>query len=126
SFVTARAAGAAPERLVLDSRAGPIEALVRDGGIFSVNLGVPCFAPQALPFGAPQEQDRYRVPTSQGEIELGAVSLGNPHAVVLVDSVDSADVGILGAELATHAAFPQRVNVGFVEIVGPARVRLRV
>src|SRR5690606_36537782 len=56
SFVTARAAGAAPERLVLDSRAGPIEALVRDGGIVSVNLGVPSFAPQALPFDAPQEQ----------------------------------------------------------------------
>lgn len=125
-FVASRRAGGAAGRLVLDSRAGPIEALVRDGGIVSVNLGVPRFEPKALPFDAPAEQERYRLRLSRGEVEFGAVSLGNPHAVILVDSVERADVGILGAELAVHTAFPQGVNVGFLEIVSPERVRLRV
>lgn len=113
-------------RLLLDSRAGLIEALVREGGVVSVNLGVPSFDPRSLPFDAPAEQDRYKVATSRGDVELGAVSLGNPHAVIRVDSADTADVGILGAELATHSAFPLGVNVGFLEIVSADRVRLRV
>lgn len=125
-FVASRRVDGGTGRLVLDSRAGPIEALVRDGGVVSVNLGVPRFAPAALPFDARTEQDTYRLRTSRGEVELGAVSLGNPHAVIRVDSVDRADVGILGAELAVHAAFPQGVNVGFLEIVDPGHVRLRV
>src|SRR5690606_4257076 len=87
---------------------------------------VPDFAPESLPFRAPAERDRYALRAAGRDVEIGVVSMGNPHAVLLVDSVDAADVGILGAELATHPDFPRGVNVGFLEIVRPDRVRLRV
>ena len=112
--------------LRLHSLAGPIAARVGAGGQVSVNLGVPSFAPESLPFRAPHERDEYIVCAAGREITLGAVSMGNPHAVILVDSVDEAEVGILGAELAAHPDFPRGVNVGFLEIVRPDRVRLRV
>jgi len=91
-----------------------------------VNLGVPDFRPASLPFDAAGESDRYSLALSAGPVEFGAVSLGNPHAVIEVDSVDDADVGILGPELETHAAFPKGVNVGFVEFVDAQTIRLRV
>jgi len=113
-------------KLTLRSTAGPIEARVGGDGQVSVNLGVPSFAPASLPFRAPEERDRYVVRVAGRDVEIGAVSIGNPHAVTLVDSVDTADVGILGAELAIHPDFPRGVNVGFLEIVRSDRVRLRV
>ena len=125
-FVAARA-GARGGEVRLGSTAGPIDARVsRDGDVVSVNLGVPDFAPASLPFRAPVERDKYVVKAAGRDVELGAVSMGNPHAVLLVDSVDDADVGILGAALETHPDFPRGVNVGFLEIVRPDRVRLRV
>jgi diaminopimelate epimerase len=125
-FVAARA-GVRGGDVRLGSTAGPIDARVsRDGDVVSVNLGVPDFAPASLPFRAPVERDKYVVKAAGRDVELGAVSMGNPHAVLLVDSVDDADVGILGAALETHPDFPRGVNVGFLEIVRPDRVRLRV
>jgi len=124
-FVAARASGRDGE-VTLASTAGPIEARIGRNGQVSVNLGVPDFAPSSLPFRAPEERDRYVVHVDGRDVELGAVSMGNPHAVLLVDSVETADVGILGAKLATHPDFPRGVNVGFLEIVRPDRVRLRV
>src|SRR5690606_30604876 len=110
----------------LASPAGRIDARVGVAGSVSVNLGVPSFAPASLPFRASAERDKYVVHVGGRPVELGAVSMGNPHAVMQVDSVDTADVGILGAELAPHPDFPRGVNVGFLEIVRPDRVRLRV
>jgi diaminopimelate epimerase len=113
-------------RLRLRSRGGPVEARVEAGGRVTVSLGVPSFEPASLPFRAPERRDRYRLVAAGTEVELGAVSLGNPHAVIAVDSVDRAPVGILGPALATHEAFPQGVNVGFAEIVDREHIRLRV
>ncbi|HEX7080932.1 MAG TPA: diaminopimelate epimerase [Gammaproteobacteria bacterium] len=125
-FVAARAGDVSHRRLVLQSAGGRVEAEVEPSGLVSVNLGVPCFDPASLPFSADAERDRYRVRVGDREIELGAVSIGNPHAVIHVDSVDEADVGILGAELAAHRNFPKGVNVGFLEIVRRDSIRLRV
>lgn len=112
--------------LELESAGGVIEAHVRADGYVSVNLGEPRFEPRTLPFNAPARALRYRVALAAGEIELGAVSMGNPHAVVAVDSVETAPVGILGAELAVHRDFPQGVNVGFVQRLSDERIKLRV
>lgn len=116
----------AGERLTLISAAGPIEARVLAGGRVSIKLGEPDFRPQALPFIAAARSDRYVVDLKSGPVEIGAVSMGNPHAVVEVDSVDAAPVGILGAELAGHPDFPQGVNVGFMQRESETRIRLRV
>jgi diaminopimelate epimerase len=113
--------------LTLASGGGDVEARVLEEGRVSVNLGVPDFRPRALPFVASEERDRYRLTLeSGGEVEFGAVSMGNPHVVIAVHSVEEAPVGILGAELTTHPAFPRGVNVGFMQTENERRIRLRV
>jgi len=112
--------------LTLISPAGAVTARVRSPDDVSVNLGVPDFRPSALPFTAPEERDRYRVEVDGETVELGAVSMGNPHAVIAVPSVATAPVERLGAAFQRHASFPRRVNVGFMERVDEERIRLRV
>jgi diaminopimelate epimerase len=116
----------ADSRLRLRSVGGLVEAHIEGGGRVTVSLGEPSFEPASLPFSTEGRRDRYRLEAAGTQVELGAVSLGNPHAVIAVDSVDRAPVGILGPALATHEAFPQGVNVGFAEIVDRAHIRLRV
>jgi diaminopimelate epimerase len=112
--------------LELASASGTIGARVDADGAVSVNLGEPIFEPAALPFAAGSRRERYRLPLAAGDVEFGAVSMGNPHAVIAVDSVETAPVGILGAELAVHPDFSQGVNVGFMERVNESSIRLRV
>ena len=112
--------------LTLVGPAGPIAAQVRSPDDVSVALGVPDFRPGALPFLADDEGDRYHIDVDGETVELGAVSMGNPHAVIAVPSVATAPVERLGAALQHHAAFPRRVNVGFMERVDEHRIRLRV
>jgi diaminopimelate epimerase len=118
--------GNEPTELVLESAAGPVAARVLGDGRAAINLGAPRFEPAAIPFAAEQCADRYRVELADGAVELGAVSFGNPHAVISVDSVDTAPVGILGAELGHHRRFPAGVNVGFMQRVSATEIRLRV
>ena len=112
--------------LTLGSVVGVVEAKLLADGVVTVNLGEPDYAPRALPLAVDTGSDRYRLDLKSGVVEFGAVSMGNPHAVIEVDSVDTAPVGILGPELQGHALFPEGVNVGFVEVVDPGHVRLRV
>lgn len=112
--------------LRLRSAAGIVEARVLEDGLVSVNLGVPDFRPAALPLRAPEQLARYSLELAAGTVAFGAVSLGNPHVVIAVDSVETAPVGILGAEMATHPYFPEGVNVGFMERVDAGRIKLRV
>jgi diaminopimelate epimerase len=111
--------------LTLVSPAGPIAARVNRVDV-SVDLGVPDFRPAALPFAAPEERDRYRLDVGGRSVELGAVSMGNPHAVIAVDAVATAPVAELGPALQRHPSFPQSVNVGFMERQSERRIRLRV
>jgi diaminopimelate epimerase len=112
--------------LLMDSPGGLVEARLRRDGSVSVAMGVPDFAPAALPFAAEHEAPSYHLDLSSGPVEFGAVSIGNPHAVIRVRSVDDAPVDSVGPEMENHARFPRRVNVGFLEIVAPDHVRLRV
>jgi len=90
-----------------------------------VDMGVPSFSPAALPMAVPQALT-YRLTFAGREWTLGAVSVGNPHAVFAVDDVDTAPVQSLGAWLQQHPWFPRRVNVGFMQILSPDHIRLRV
>jgi diaminopimelate epimerase len=112
--------------ITLESPAGPIRARIEAGERVAVDLGVPDFAPAALPFTAPREADSYPLEVAGTTVEIGAVSLGNPHAVLTVPSADEAPVATLGPAIERHPRFPQRVNVGFLEIVARSEVRLRV
>ncbi|HEY6125203.1 MAG TPA: diaminopimelate epimerase [Steroidobacteraceae bacterium] len=112
--------------IVLDSPAGPIHARVHDANLISVDMGVPNFDPKSLPFEASAEAHVYPLNVAGTEVEIGAVSMGNPHAVLTVNSVASAPVDRLGPAIERHPRFPKRVNVGFMEIVDRAHIRLRV
>jgi diaminopimelate epimerase len=112
--------------LKLVSPAGAVAAKVLSGEQVSVDLGVPDFRPAALPFLADREQDRYQLDIAGRAVAFGAVSMGNPHAVIPVESVDTAPVDELGPALQRHPSFPESVNVGFMQRESERRIRLRV
>jgi len=112
--------------LVLDSPAGLIRARIHDASLVSVDMGSPNFNPESLPFEASAEAHVYPLAVAGTEVEIGAVSMGNPHAVLTVTSVASAPVDRLGPAIEKHPRFPKRVNVGFMEIVDRTHIRLRV
>jgi diaminopimelate epimerase len=110
----------------LDSPAGEVRARIGAAGDVSVDMGVPNFDPRSLPFSAAREADSYPLEVAGQQLEIGAVSLGNPHAVLAVAAVDTAPVATLGPAIERHPRFPKRVNAGFLEIVARGEVRLRV
>ena len=112
--------------LALESPAGLIHARLTADDEVTVDLGVPDFDPRSLPFDAPAEADSYALEVGGQRLEIGAVSLGNPHAVLTVAAVESAEVAHLGPLIERHPRFPNRVNAGFLEIVARDAVRLRV
>jgi diaminopimelate epimerase len=112
--------------LAMDSPGGVVQARLRSDGLVSVAMGVPDFDPRSLPFTVEREAASYRIDLASGPVEFGAVSIGNPHAVIRVRSVQDAPVDTVGPAMENHARFPRRVNVGFLEIVAPDHVRLRV
>lgn len=112
--------------LTLDSPGGLVRAKVQADGLVSVDMGVPSFDPRSLPFEAPAPAPSYALQVGGESVEIGAVSMGNPHAVLRVPSVDTAPVERLGPLIESHPRFPKRVNVGFMEIVSRSHIRLRV
>jgi len=114
------------ERLHMDSTGGRINALLNADGTVSVEIYVPNFDPASLPFDASNEADLYPLQVGERTIEIGAVSMGNPHAVWRVPSVANAPVDSLGPLVENHPRFPKRVNAGFMEVVSRNHIRLRV
>lgn len=112
--------------IVVKTASGVIRPRLEADGQVTVDMGVPNFAPQSLPFEADVESDRYKLPIIDGEVEIGAVSMGNPHAVVQVADVDAAPISRWGPAIENHPWFPQRVNVGFMQVLSRAQLRLRV
>jgi diaminopimelate epimerase len=112
--------------VTMDSPAGLIHARILRGNVVCVDMGVPSFDPRALPFDAPAEKDSYALDVGGQSVTIGAVSIGNPHAVLEVESVERAPVETLGPAIEGHPRFPNRVNAGFMEIVDTGHIRLRV
>ena len=113
-----------------------LSLLLSEDGEVTVDMGEPDFAPESLPFEAENASvdvvsgQRYRcevvAASTTQKIEFSALSMGNPHAVIVVDDLDKADVVSLGAALGQHGCFPQGVNVGFMQVVAQQSIRLRV
>ena len=106
--------------------AGVITLHVEADGQITVDMGVPRFEPEEIPFEAEARADVYSLKLQTTEVEAGVVSMGNPHAVLRVDHVDDAPVNSLGPQIETHPRFPRRVNVGFMQIVDRQHIHLRV
>jgi diaminopimelate epimerase len=111
--------------LQLQSPSGPVRVSVGDDGSVRAGMGMARFAPDEIPLRLPAA-DPYRLHLNGADVEFGAVSMGNPHAVIEVADVAAAPLATLGAALSIDPHFPQGCNVGFVQIVDRTRVRLRV
>lgn len=110
----------------VETNTGIIELNVKKNREVVVNMGVPVLHPAQIPFDAPERATTYTIEQSGQAYEIGAVSMGNPHAVLIVDDVKTAPVATLGPQLEHHPRFPQRVNVGFMQIVSRNEINLRV
>ncbi len=117
---------AADGRVAMGSPGGVIHAQLLGDGRVAVDLGRPDFAPAALPFTAPATASSYSLQVGSEHVEFGAVSLGNPHAVIRVTDIESAPVERLGRALQADAHFPKAVNVGFMQVLDASHIRLRV
>jgi diaminopimelate epimerase len=109
-----------------ETAAGPLVLQVLPDNRVTVKMGVPRLEPAEIPFNAPSRAVTYRLPVAGLNLEISSVSMGNPHAVTLVDAVAEYDVQGIGSQVESHAAFPKRVNAGFMEVVNNREIRVRV
>ena len=114
------------KQIRVETKGGIIELNLRPDGQVTVDMGPPRLVPTDIPFEADAEALSYPVEVDGQTVELAAISMGNPHAVLRVDDVDSAPVRELGSKLEHHPRFPQRVNVGFLQVLDRQHARLRV
>ncbi len=119
----------AKREIAVDTMNRRLRLALQDDGRVTVNMGAPNFDPAALPFDAagltPRLVNGFELWPVEG-VELGVVSMGNPHAVQRVADVDTAPVATLGPVIERHARFARRVNAGFMQILARDRVALRV
>jgi len=107
------------------THSGNIRLFIEDDDQVRVNMGIPILEPDRIPFQAQEQADTYPIEVEGETLQIGAVSMGNPHAVLLIADTQSAPVQYLGSILEHHPRFPRRVNVGFMEIVDREHIRLR-
>lgn len=116
--------------IVVETSGGLIVPQLLDDGLVRVDMGKPLFLPEEIPFRPVSAEDGlssvHTVMVGTDPVPVSCVNMGNPHAVIVVDNVDSAPVAHLGEAIERHPQFPQRVNVGFMQIMSPGHVRLRV
>ena len=112
--------------ICVETMKGVIAPRLEGDGKVTVDMGVPRFLPHEIPFLHDDDVVVYNLDVADETLEVSVVSMGNPHAVQVVDSVDSAPVGEHGPLIESHARFPQRVNAGFMQVVDKHAIRLRV
>ena len=113
-------------KIRVSTQVGKMTLFVERDGKISVNMPVPQFEPSQIPFKAQKVEGTYILRSENETVLCGVVSMGNPHCVLTVDSVKDAPVETLGYELSTHERFPKQANVGFMEVVSPEYIKLRV
>jgi len=118
------------DNITVETAAGLMQLQLDEGGLVTVDMGMPRFQAPEIPFDAdglkPSRCGGYTLEIAGAEYEMGVLSMGNPHAVLVVEDVMTAPVAMLGPEIERHPRFPERVNAGFMEIVDRSRIRLRV
>lgn len=110
----------------VETKSGIISPRLEADGNVTVDMGKPVFAPDRIPFVSPTDAVIQPLQVGDQEVAITAVSMGNPHAVQVVEDVDTAPVAIQGPMIESHPRFPQRVNAGFLQVVDRHSVRLRV
>ena len=114
------------DRIAVSTMSGRIVLQLEHDNQVTVNMGVPEFEPAKVPFRAQKAEKTYLLRVAEQTVMCGVVSMGNPHCVLEVEDVKTAPVETLGAELESFDRFPERVNVGFMQLVSANEIRLRV
>lgn len=118
------------QEIVVETAKGIIKPRLNDDGLVTVNMGQPKFAPEDVPFvlrsNESADQISYIVVNGLDSAEMSLVSMGNPHAVMWVGDVATAPVETWGSALQNHQRFPERVNVGFMQVIDKNHIKLRV
>ena len=114
------------DHITVATSAGVITLHVEADEQVTVDMGAPKFDPADIPFAADARAEVYPLEVEATQVEVSVVSMGNPHAVMRVEQVDKAPVASLGPRIESHARFPRRVNVGFMQVVDRQHIRLRV
>jgi len=114
------------ESFTLESPSGKIVMQQCADGQFEVSMGVPDFEPAKVPLNLVPNDGRYRLESPWGELEFGAASMGNPHALVLIDDLADIRIQDIGAFISTHDSFPKGCNVGFAQVENRGKIQLRV
>jgi len=112
--------------LLVETASGPLRLVLQDDGQISVDMGIPRLEPADIPFNAPERAPLYSLQLRDESVEIAALSMGNPHAVLLVDDITTAPVARLGAAIEQHERFPERVNAGFMQVIDEGHIRVRV
>jgi diaminopimelate epimerase len=110
----------------IETLSGVVIPKLEANGEVTVNMGVPKFDPGEIPFIADQRALTYPLRLDDKEVEISVVSMGNPHAVQVVSDLDDAPVLTEGPLIEKHSRFPQRVNAGYMQVIDPHHIRLRV
>jgi diaminopimelate epimerase len=112
--------------IIAETGAGQLKLNIEDDGCVTVNMGVPEFEPSNIPLQTDEYSEQYHLILGEDDISFGAVSMGNPHAVIIVDDVDIAPVNVIGPVMQQNGIFPESVNVGFIQILNQQAFKLRV
>lgn len=113
-------------KIVVSTKAGKMVLYLEKDGLVTVNMGRPVFEPAEVPLKANKEEGIYIIREQEQTFFVGAVSMGNPHCVMEVEDINSADVENIGPLLEQHERFPEGVNVGFMQVLNPDHIKLRV
>jgi len=116
----------AKETIAVETQKGPIYLTITEDKQVVVDMGVPVLEPQQIPFSADHQSATYPIEVEDRTVQISAVSMGNPHGVLVVDAVDKAPVETWGPVLEAHPKFPAKANIGFMEVISGAEIRLRV
>ena len=117
-------------KIAVSTKSGKIVLYVEQDGQVTVNMGIPQFEPAKVPFKAQKQELNYILHGDDGNDSAtalcGVVSMGNPHAVITVDDIDAAQVKLWGPIFEHHERFPERANIGFMQVLNPGHIKLRV
>ncbi len=114
------------KEIVVETKSGLISPKLEDDGRVTVNMGAPVFEAALIPFASNSDEITQTLDVAGQAVQITAVSMGNPHAVQVVDDVDTAPVAQQGPLIEHHARFPKRVNAGFMQILDHTHIKLRV
>ncbi len=116
----------ARREIIVETKSGLISPRLEEDGRVTVNMGEPIFEPARIPFESDSHAVIQSLEVAGQSLQITAVSMGNPHAVQVVEDVEKADVAMLGPLIESHPRFPRRVNAGFMQVVDRGHIRLRV